>query len=233
MIRVLKKITLVSIAAAAVTTAVALPASAGTAPARLTASVSSTAVDAGRSVIITGTLTAPAGSGWRPVSGAEVPVSFCIDDFCGEPVATPVTDASGRYRTSVTPFRTGTYHLAHLTADPSVADATADTPKITVLQPSDFTGFTAARDSAGKVAVAGTVEFPGNFTPSPIPVQIQYLGQGSPCFTTVATADAEWNGTTFTFSASADQSHPGIWRAFYAGTPDFFHSATSKATLVL
>ncbi|MEC3976350.1 hypothetical protein [Amycolatopsis sp. H20-H5] len=220
--------TKLALAVTALLTLGALPAHADTITTQLTAQAGSTRIDAGMAVTITGRLTKAPGT--TPIAGAQVPLSFCNDDFCGEAGVAPVTDANGRYRATVTPIRSGHYHADYLPADAVLAASSADTANIVVLQPAKITSFTAARDTAGKVATTGTIDFPG-FTPSPIPVRIQYLS-GSGCWTTATTIEAAWNGTTFAFSSSTGHPAPGVWRAFYPGTPDFVHSATSKPTFV-
>ncbi|WP_410626742.1 hypothetical protein [Amycolatopsis sp. cmx-8-4] len=218
------------VAAATVLTLSALPATATTAaPAatKLTAQAGSTRVDAGTPVTISGRLTSAA----KPVAGVTVGIAYCTDDFCGEFDAQPVTDANGRYRATVTPVRSGHYRADFLPADETLDAASASTADIVVLQPAKITSFTAARGADGAITAQGTIDFP-RFTPPAIPVKIEYLAAGSLCWTTAATAEAQWNGSAFGFSATAQLRGPGIWRASYAGVPDEFHAATSGFVLV-
>ncbi|RSM38856.1 hypothetical protein DMA12_31805 [Amycolatopsis balhimycina DSM 5908] len=218
-------------AAAAVLTLTALPASAdaSTDPAatKLTAQASSTRVDAGTPVTITGRLTSAA----KPVAGVTVGIAYCTDDFCGEFDAQPVTDANGRYRATVTPVRSGHYRADFLPADETLAPADASTAGIVVIQPAEFTSFTATRAADGTITASGTLGFP-RFTPPAIPVRIEYLTAGARCWTTAATVEAQWTGTAFGFSASAQLPGAGVWRAVYAGVPDQFHPAASQAVFV-
>lgn len=214
-------------AAAAVLTLTSLPAMADPATTELTAKPSSTRVDAGTPVTITGRLTSAA----KPVAGVTVGIAYCTDDFCGEFDAQPVTDANGRYRATVTPVRSGHYRADFLSADETLAPADASTADIVVIQPAKITSFTAVRGADGVITAAGTLDFP-RFTPSAVPVRIEYLAAGSPCWTAAATVEAQWNGSAFGFSATAQLRGPGVWRAVYTGVPDEFHSATSGLVFV-
>jgi hypothetical protein len=217
-------------AAAAVVTLGALPASATTAepaPTKLTVQADTARIDAGRTVTITGKLT----SGAKPVGGVTVGISYCTDDFCGEFDTQPVTDPAGRYRATVTPVRSGHYRADFIPADDTLQPAGATTANIVVLQPSAISSFSAGRATAETVAVNGTIDFP-RFTPATIPVLIEYLAPGSPCWTTAATVEAQWNGTTFAFSGTGQLQTRGLWRARYAGVSDEFHAATSAQVFV-
>ncbi|MEA5366809.1 hypothetical protein VA596_45265 [Amycolatopsis sp., V23-08] len=217
--------------AAAVLTLSALPATAATtadpAVTKLTAQAGSTRVDAGTPVTISGRLTSAA----KPVAGVTVGIAYCTEDFCGEFDAQPVTDANGRYRATVTPIRSGHYRADFLPADETLAAASASTADVVVIQPAKITSFTAARGADGTITAAGTIDFP-RFTPPSIPVKVEYLAAGSVCWTTAATVEAQWNGSAFGFSATAQLRGPGVWRASYAGVADEFHSATSGFVLV-
>lgn len=214
-------------AAATVLTLSALPAAADPAATELTAHASSTRVDAGTPVTISGRLTSAA----KPVAGVTVGIAYCTGDFCGEFAVQPVTDANGRYRATVTPIRSGHYRADFLPADQTLAPANASTADIVVIQPAQITSFTATRAADGSITASGTIAFP-RFTPPAIPVRIEYLTAGSPCWTTAATVDAQWTGSAFGFSATAQPAGPGVWRAVYAGVPDQFHAATSQAVFV-
>ncbi|MCR6487370.1 hypothetical protein M8542_31525 [Amycolatopsis sp. OK19-0408] len=214
-------------AAATVLTLSALPAAADPVATKLTAQASSTRVDAGAGVTISGRLT----SGAKPVAGVPVGIAYCTDDFCGEFDAQPVTDASGRYRATVTPVRAGHYRADFLPADETLAPASASTADIVVLQPAEITSFTATRAADGTIAVSGVIGF-ARFTPPAIPVRIEYLARGSACWTTAATVDAQWTGSAFGFSGSTQLRGPAVWRAVYAGVPDQFHAATSSPVFV-
>ncbi|MET8852747.1 hypothetical protein [Amycolatopsis sp. NPDC004625] len=214
-------------AAAAVLTLGALPASADPAGTQLSARASSTRVDAGTPITISGRLTSAA----KPVAGVTVGIAYCTDDFCGEFDAQPVTDADGRYRATVTPVRSGHYRADFLPADETLAPANASTADVVVIQPAEFTSFTATRAADGTVTASGTLGFP-RFTPPAIPVRIEYRTAGSACWTTAATVDAQWTGSAFGFSAAAPVPGPARWRAVYAGVPDQFRSATSQAVFV-
>ncbi|MFJ7212989.1 hypothetical protein [Amycolatopsis sp. NPDC098790] len=214
-------------AAATVLTLSALPAAADPAVTKLTAQTSSTRVDAGTPVTISGRLTSAA----KPVAGVTVGIAYCTDDFCGEFDAQPVTDANGRYRATVTPVRSGHYRADFLPADEVLAPANASTADVVVVQPAEFTSFTATRAADGTITASGTLGFP-RFTPPAIPVRIEYLTAGSPCWTTAATVEAQWTGSAFGFSAAAQVRGPGVWRAVYAGVPDQFHAAVSRVVFV-
>lgn len=220
-----------TVAAAALLTAGAVPASAAEVqPSTLTTTSSSTEIDAGKTVTISGKLTkADAG----PIAGAEVGISFCFNGFCGEHQAKPVTDATGAYSATLTPIRTGNYRADFVSTDPAIANSRADTPKIVVLHPATITSFDATRGAGKLVAASGTIEFPGRYTANPITVAIQYFSFSTHHWTTATTVNAAWNGTTWTFAASAEHRTPGIWRAFYAGAPEMFHAAASDLVFVL
>ncbi len=228
---IIKKLVAVTVAAAALLTAGAVPASAAEVqPSTLTAFTGDTRIDAGKTVTISGKLTK---SDATPIAGAEVGISFCFNGFCGEAQAKPVTNAAGVYTAKLTPIRTGNYHADFFSTDPAIANAVADTSKIVVLHPAKITSFTAARGADKVVAGSGTIDFPGQYTAYPIPVELQYFSFSTYRWTAVATADAAWNGTTWAFSASAEHRKPAVWRASYAGAPEMFHSAGSALAFVL
>lgn len=228
---IIRKLVIGTIAVAALLTAGAMPATAAEVqPSTLTATTSSTKIDAGKTVTISGKLTKADAT---PIAGAEVGISFCFNGFCGEAQAKPVTDATGAYSATLTPIRTGNYHADFFSTDPSIANSRADTPKIVVLHPVAITSFAAGRGADKAVTASGTIEFPGRYTANPIPVELQYFSFSTYRWTTAATVDAAWNGTTWAFAASAEHRKPGAWRAFYAGSPEMFHSAASDLVFVL
>ncbi|MFI9455139.1 hypothetical protein [Amycolatopsis sp. NPDC052450] len=228
---IIRKLVIGTIAAAALLTAGAVPASATEVqPSTLTTTAGSTRIDAGQSVTISGKLTKADAT---PIAGAEVGISFCFNGFCGEAQAKPVTDTTGVYSATLTPIRTGNYHADFFSTDPSIANSRADTPKIVVLHPAAITSFAAGRGADKAVTASGTIEFPGRYTANPIPVDLQYFSLGTYRWTTAATVEATWNGTTWAFATSAEHRKPGVWRAFYAGAPEMFHPAASNLVFVL
>ncbi|WP_340687316.1 hypothetical protein LCL61_14560 [Amycolatopsis coloradensis] len=228
---IIRKLVIGTIAAAALLTAGAVPATAAEAqPSTLTTTTSSTKIDAGQTVTISGKLTKADAT---PIAGAEVGISFCFNGFCGEAQAKPVTDAAGAYSATLTPIRTGNYRADFFSTDPSIANSGADTAKIVVLHPAKITSFAAGRDAARAVTGSGTIEFPGRYTANPIPVELQYFSFSTYRWTTAATVTATWNGTTWAFAASAEHRKPGAWRVFYAGAPEMFHAAASDLVFVL
>ncbi|MEV6911165.1 hypothetical protein [Amycolatopsis sp. NPDC051071] len=228
---IIRKLVIGTIAAAALLTAGAVPAAATEVqPSTLTTTSGSTKIDAGKTVTISGKLTKADAT---PIAGAEVGISFCFNGFCGEHQAKPVTDAAGVYRATLTPIRTGNYHAGFFSADPAIANSGADTAKIVVLHPAKLTSFDAVRGADKVVFASGTIDFPGQYTAYPITVEFQYFSLGTHRWTTVSTVDAAWNGTTWAFSMSATHKKPGVWRAFYAGAPEMFHSAGSDLVFVL
>ncbi|AUI60814.1 hypothetical protein [Amycolatopsis sp. BJA-103] len=228
---IIRKLVIGTIAAAALLTAVAVPATAAEVqPSTLTTTTSSTKIDAGKTVTISGKLKKADAT---PIAGAEVGISFCFNGFCGEAQAKPVTDAAGAYSATLTPIRTGNYHADFFSTDAAVANSQADTPKIVVLHPAKITSFAAGRGAAKAVTGSGTIDFPGQYTANPIPVELQYFSFSTYRWTTAATVDATWNGTTWAYAASAEHRKPGVWRAFYAGTPEMFHAAASDLVFVL
>ncbi|WP_414940866.1 hypothetical protein [Amycolatopsis sp. cmx-11-51] len=228
---IIRKLVAGTIAAAALLAAGAVPATAAEVqPSTLTTTASSTKIDAGNSVAISGKLTKADAT---PIAGAEVEISFCFNGFCGEAQAKPVTDATGVYRATLTPIRTGNYHADFFSTDPAIANSRADTPQIVVLHPAKITSFAAGRDAAKAVTASGTIDFPGQYTANPIPVELQYFSFSTYHWTMVSTVDATWNGTTWAFSMTAAHKKPGAWRAFYAGAPEMFHTAASDLVFVL
>ncbi|MEU3621914.1 hypothetical protein BS329_02670 [Amycolatopsis coloradensis] len=228
---IIRKLVAGTIAAAALLTAGAVPASAVEAqPSTLTTTTGSTKIDAGKTVTISGKLTKADAT---PIAGAAVSISFCFNGFCGEAQATPVTDAAGVYSAKLTPIRTGNYHADFFSTDPAIGNSGADTPKIVVLHPAKITSFAAGRGADKAVTASGTIDFPGRYTANPIPVELQYFSFSTYRWTSVSTVDATWNGTTWAFATSADHRKPGAWRAFYAGAPEMFHPAGSDLVFVL
>jgi hypothetical protein len=203
------------------------------APTRITVVLSSTKVKAGQSVTVSGRLTWLSRDGWQPLANQQVGVLFCFSQVYCNPVDYPFTDADGRYSVTTTPYSTGYFSVGATPNDPFQAWVT-NQADIIVLQPAVISDFTAARDEAGHVVASGHINFPGSFTPGSIPVQLQFSRTGTEGWTTKATFDAGswWDGTGYAFTATMDEPRSGYWRAFYAGTPDFFDSAVSAAIRV-
>jgi hypothetical protein len=204
-------------------------------PTRLTAHLSRSTVNAGTPVTISGQLTWKSPHGWRTLPNTQIGVVYCgaADDprYCGMPVAYPQTDADGRYSVTFTAPFTGFFKVAYGPTDPFVA-ATDATTSLAVLQPAVFTDITAARTASNEVTVQGHINFPQYGTPAQIPIQIQYSESGDDDWHTVTSVNASWDGQGNGFTATVTSGHSGHWRAYYAGVPSWFQSATSTTVYV-
>lgn len=199
---------------------------------KMTAKVSKSRIKAGEQVTLSGQLTWRSPTGWQPLAGQQIGILFCLaEDNCPTSVDYPTTDADGRYQLTVTPFQTGFYQVGFGSEDPFIADARGKAD-IVVLQPAEFIDFSVARGETGAVTAKGHLKF-GNFTPWPIPVEIQFRAIGSREWKTVATYEnAQWDGTGYAFSSTVENMPAGTWRAFYAGRKDQIQSATSDKVVV-
>jgi hypothetical protein len=187
-----------------------------------TLKVSKARVNAGTSVTLSGQFMWRSKDGWTPLANAQFGVLFCVSEWYCPTSEYPTTDAEGRYRVEVTPWQTGYYQVSMRPDDPFLATAFAKAD-VVVLQPAEFSEFTAVRTAEGNVAVNGTMSF-GNFSPGTTPVQIQYSPTGNGGWTTMTTVQADGG---YNFSATVEQGESGYWRAYYAGQTDFFQSAVS------
>ena len=199
-------------------------------PTRVTATPSAKKVKAGEPVTISGTASWKTPTGWEPVTTGHVAVQNCAENCF------PEVDAEGRYSVTLTPYGSDTLTATYVAPqrpdgypDPYVAVSHKDV-EVFVLQESEITDFTAARDEAGKVAVYGQVRFPGPMTPGDIPVEFQYSATGTGDWLTVGDdRQAYWSGSGgYEFEGSVTEPRAGYWRAHYPGDPHNFQSATSR-----
>jgi 5-hydroxyisourate hydrolase-like protein (transthyretin family) len=209
-------------------------------PTRFAVAVAPSTLDVGESVTVTGQLTWRTPAGWAPIPNVGMGVLFCISaDNCPTSVDYPTTDADGRFSVTSQPFQTGQYQVGFSAVDnvtgnvdPFVAIAIKRSRTVVVFQPSEFSDFSAERDAGGDVLIKGHIQFTGNYTPAPVPVQIQFSRTGADGWRTVATVEAQWDGTGYGFPTTVAGRRAGYWRAFYAGTPQFFASAVSSVVFV-
>jgi hypothetical protein len=187
---------------------------------RLTAQLSRTAINIGDPLTLSGRLTWRSRDGWRPLAGVVVGI---IDGY--QVIGPVVTNAHGAYSVALQPYSSSTVEVSHHSPDPYLADAQTSA-SYTVAQLSEFTDFSAARDETGAVAVLGHLDFPGSFTPAPIPVDIEFSTDGARWRRAAAIPDAFWDGMGYDISATVDQKRAGYWRAHYRGTPDFQPAVT-------
>jgi hypothetical protein len=202
---------------------------------RLTTNLDRDTVLAGESVTVSGVLSWKTPQQWRPMSNMQLAVLFCDrPDYCGPILGEAVTDEQGRYSVTVTPYMTGRLQVGSYNPDPFVTTITTASADVTVLQLAEFTDLYGSRDETGKVSLYGHLDFPGNFTPYPIPVDIQFSKDGTNGWHTVTTMDIFNNPTNpqgISFQAVLDEPGSGYWRVTYAGRPDF-QSAVSKSVYV-
>jgi hypothetical protein len=193
-------------------------------------------VKAGEPVTISGQLTWKSPDGWQPLAHRQVGVLECEESGqCpGGPIDLPETDADGRFSITAVPYVTGLYQVGFSGRDENnqpdpFLPLVLKTAPVTVLQPAQFSDFTAARDESGQVVASGHMTFGDHYSPATIPVQIQYRAPGaSSSWVTVANIEnADWDGSGYGFSATVDQPAAGQWRAYYPGQPKWFVTATS------
>ncbi|WP_157979762.1 hypothetical protein [Kribbella monticola] len=207
---------------------------------RIAVKVTPGQVKAGEPVTISGQLTWNSPDGWQPLANRPFGLSECDEfEYCwGAVDDQPVTDAEGRFSITAVPHVTGYYQVGFSgkdengQPDPFLPPVTSRAP-VSVLQPAQFSDFTAARNESGQVVASGHLNF-SNYTPGTIPVQIQYRASGTTSsWVTLATIEnADWDGSGYGFSATVDQPAGGQWRAYYAGQARWFETAVSTKVLV-
>lgn len=210
--------------------AVSEPAEVTVSPARtrVTATPSSTEVDAGGSITLSGQVMWESPQGWQPVAGKSLGTLFCrTDDYCPTSGPGATTDANGNYEVAVSPWETGYYMVIAGSSDPFVAVGRARVD-VVVWQPAEFTDFTAASDGAGNVVASGHIQF-GHFTPWPVTVEIQYKEHGSNTWSTMYTVE---NSSPGEFSATVAYPGSGHWRAYFPGRPNMFRPTATAPVYV-
>ncbi|NEA35326.1 hypothetical protein [Streptomyces sp. SID13031] len=208
-------------------------------PTRFTVKVSPAQVKLGEPVTISGQLTWKSPDGWQPLANRRFGLLECdAPEQCPVIVDVPETDADGRFSVTSVPFATGYYQVGFAgydengQPDPFLAQVLSTAP-VSVLQPAQFSDFTAARDESGLVVASGHLTF-GNYTPVAIPAQIQYRAPGgASSWVTVANIEnADWDGAGYAVSATVDQPAAGQWRAYYPGQAQQFQTAVSAKVQV-
>ncbi|PPS69411.1 MULTISPECIES: hypothetical protein [Streptomyces] len=185
-------------------------------------------IDYGQEVTVTATLERETRQGWVPFEGQSGGVLYeASSGNDWNSVGYFTTDKDGRSATFThTPDQTGTFRVASNSDDPFIAEASANSPEITVLRASVFTSFSATRTQDRGVHVEGAMDFPDGWTPADIPVHIQYSRDGKR-WTDLVTAQATWSGEGHAFSADIAEGRRGHYRAHFDKT-ESFRSATSE-----
>jgi hypothetical protein len=195
---------------------------------RVTATPSSTEVDAGGSITLSGQVTWESPQGWQPVANKSLGTLFCRpDDYCPTSGPRTTTDANGNYQLTVKPWETGYYLVIAGSSDPFVAVGRTRVD-VVVWQPAEFTTFTATSDGAGNVVTNGRIQF-GNFTPYPIPVELQYREHGTNDWSTMQTLSLWQAGD---FSATVPYPGSGHWRAYFPGSQNMWRPTASAQVYV-
>jgi len=198
-------------------------------------SVSRDRVNSGEPVTISGRYQFKADDVWHSVPNHYVAVQLCIDPDCVYGSYDYVyTDANGEFNITLVPNQTGYYRIGTYNEDPFITTETYARFDMVVLQKADLTSFDAQRDTDGKVAIVGHLQF-GNFTPSPAPVEIQFSPTGNGDWTTQTTVDASRGPSEsggYLFRTTIDETRPGYWRAVYRGVPDAYQSDISGSVFV-
>ncbi|MFC9692913.1 hypothetical protein ACFTSF_30465 [Kribbella sp. NPDC056951] len=207
-------------------------------PTRITVKVSPKQVKLGEPVTISGRLSWKSPDGWRPLANRRFGLLEC-DQFGTCPVAVdvPKTDADGRFSVTSVPYVTGYYQVGFAGSDENgrpdpFLPLVLEKASVSVLQPVEFSDFTAARDESGQVVASGHVQFPGRYSPGTVPVQIQYRAPGDSWVTVADIENADWDSAGFAFSATVDEPAGGVWRAYYAGQAQHFQTAVSAKVRV-
>ncbi len=206
------------------------------APSRITMDADRTTVLAGETLTVTGQATWKSPRGWRPSPNQYVVFQLCYPDgtYCSF-LGSATTDSQGRFTVTVTPWQSGLIKAVTYYYDPFISSDGAATIAVTVLQLARFTDFSAVRQSADQVQVTGHLDFPGSFTPWPIPVEIQFSLSGTGAWHTQQTIDIANNPTNpegIFFQQSVQSDQAGYWRVYYAGVPTGFEAATSQVVQV-
>jgi len=178
----------------------------------ITVNVDHALINPGDPLTISGVVTKNAGGGWEPDPGAQVKIENCPADlgYCGGELST-VTDASGHYSLTTEWYSTGKIQVSAVSADPFVLNPIAQTP-IRVRTPAKIDSFSGVWLTGKTARFTGQISFDHEQPPSPVPVRLEYRWWRSSSWTTIATVNATWNGTAWTFSADVAVTDIGQWR---------------------
>ncbi|MGM1062394.1 hypothetical protein [Saccharothrix sp. Mg75] len=224
---------------AAVTGALAAPAAADPpVPTELTATVDLTTVDLGQNVSITGTIRKLTETGWVDVPGAHIHARHCADPSCSTSWGGASTlSQPGGWRIGTAPPRTGFYRVTfqawNSPATSDLAVAVVDVPQVNVLQPTNNSTITAARQPSGDVRFYAALGFPSYVLPPTVPVARVEFSTDNTTWTTAATVTARYfhNGT-YVYEAYVTEPLSGYWRGVYDGLPTAAKASTTGATHV-
>ncbi|HEV2640856.1 MAG TPA: hypothetical protein VGX23_37405 [Actinocrinis sp.] len=176
-------------------------------------------------VSLSATLLWDSPTGWLPLAGKQVGATGC-----GYQSVQTITDANGNI--TLPPggqlVRDCTVLVGWSSDNPFMKDAQS-TKDVSVVQPADFSDFSGTRTDAQDVILQGHMQFPGMETPGSIVVDIQFSATGKGSWSTVATADAYWDGTGYGFAPTVSSTTAGYWRAAYSGAPIFTDATSSVA----
>lgn len=225
-----------ALGALVVTTLATAPAAADVpVPTQLTASVDTTAVDAGQEITVTGRITRQGENGPVGVPGGRVTIHLCGGQACATLPAWSNTEAyasiGGYFTKRLVPQRTG-FLLVRFVPSAAEADllpSSTTTPQISVFQQSIHSLSTVVREADGRVQVSGMIGFPAEIVPpSGLVSRIEFSADGV-AWTTLATAGVRqlrWG--YYLYTAYVVQPASGYWRGVYDGHPTSAKPATSQ-----
>ncbi|WP_367137729.1 hypothetical protein [Saccharothrix sp. HUAS TT1] len=208
-------------------------------PTQVTASVSTSTVDQGQTITVTGQVTKETPTGWVGVPGGDVLIRLCVDAACSPGWGGGSTQSAtgGHYSLTFAPARTG--HLQVIfTADSwqkpwlaGLAASSTTTPQVNVLQFSTNSTIEVGRQANGQVKFFGVVGFPNHVMPPTPPVLRVEFSADNATWTTVNTVTGTpFHGGNYTYTAYTAEPAPGWWRAVYDGLPTAAKASTTSST---
>lgn len=202
-------------------------------PAKVTAEVSATQVNRGKTVTVTGTAEYNPGTGFVPLQNSTVVAYAGAYDGSSPPLATAHTSLNGQYTMSVpmefpTPLDLyaggvpGDFFM-----DQVLSTAVSVTPKVNVALPVKIASLSGSLNHSGTLALKGCLTIVGG-SPYPLPLQVQYSLPGGRWkllrtvhgFTGTTCGGAPWYGERFSYKVPVAVASAN-YRLAYPGSKNY------------
>jgi hypothetical protein len=203
---------------------------------KVTVHLDRSSIMSGDPVTVSGDASWKSPDGMVPMANARISIGVCprgADEpdrcFSGP---TTTTDDSGHYSFVANPYDGDMIMVAVGSDDMFVQPVSYASAKLTILMPTSFRDFYAARDAdSGQIVVgAGGFDETG-YSEADTVVSVQFSNNGATGWRTVGTIDLGGNSTS-SFSAQFNHDGAGYWRLTYAGVKGLLAPATTDAAFV-
>lgn len=202
-------------------------------PAKVTAKVSATQVNRGKTVTVTGTAEYNPGTGFVPLQNSTVAAYGGAYDGSSPPLATAHTNLNGQYTMTIrmlypTPLDVyaggvpGDFFM-----DQVLSTAVAVTPKVNVALPVKIASLSGSLNRSGTLTLRGCLTIVGG-SPFPLPLQAQYALAGGRWkllrtvhgLTGTTCGGAPWYGERFSYQMPVAVASAS-YRLAYPGSKDY------------